>query len=510
MNRHVVRALFEDAFRQVLDDKVFRLLVVLAIVLILPTFLVGFRPEGITLLFGWKVYPYSDLTSAFGGAGGAQPPDVHILFIRGLQDIVVQGLAGTVGILFCIAATAFFVPRMLEKGAADTLFSRPVGRFTLLLARYLTGVLFVAVLSFLLVLGMHVGFLVVSGWSDTAFLWSALTLTYVFALVHSVSVAVAVFTRSSIAAILTTLLFFAFTGCVQQGWISVEHRNAVRSEAVARGESEIEGTGRFQFLKDLLDGLHWTLPKTTDADFIVAGLRKSLTESDPALKDSNGQLSVIGTPDGFQRDGTATADLGAEPAVWIAREASGLEKARIELTRRSRRDADVGDGSSPTRPTTSGSSGPIRLRAPGSYSLEDSKALEGDPATVGKPVRSSRPGTEGLSLAWVRWRTRGESAEVHHARGYTGIEDTLYVIDATFQPEFGAEDDRDRALDRFLDELRVERKSAANMNSQDWYTRTFGFGAPWRHNAFVSIGTSLLFAVVLLLIARWRLARIDF
>ena len=30
MNRHVVGALFEDAFRQVLDDKVFRLLVILA------------------------------------------------------------------------------------------------------------------------------------------------------------------------------------------------------------------------------------------------------------------------------------------------------------------------------------------------------------------------------------------------------------------------------------------------------------------------------------------------
>ena len=48
------------------------------------------------------------------------------------------------------------------------------------------------------------------------------------------------------------------------------------------------------------------------------------------------------------------------------------------------------------------------------------------------------------------------------------------------------------------------------MNAQDWYTRNFGFWSPWRHNAFVSIGTSLLFAAILLLIARWRLARIDF
>ncbi len=498
MNRYVLRALFEDAFRQVLDDKVFRLLVVLAIVLILPTFLIGIRPEGISLLFGWKVYTYAEVSGAFGQAA-AQSPDIQVRFIQGLQDGIVGGLAGTVGLLFCIAATAFFVPRMLEKGAADTLFSRPVGRFTLLLARYCAGVLFVAVLSFLLVLGMHIGFRLVSGWSDPAFLWSALTLTYVFALVHSVSVAVAVFTRSSIAAILTTLLFFVFTGCVHQGWISLEHTRAVQAEDIARGESEVEGAKGFKLLKDTLDAFHWTLPKTTDSDFIVAGLRKSLTESEPALTDSNGLLSVVGSPDGFEREDASSSDLGSNPAVWIARDAAGQEKARIELSRRSRRDGDVIDAK-----------GKPKLRAPGSYSLDDSKLLEKDPSTRDKPVRGSRPGADGLPFAWVRWRTQGETTDVNRARGFTGLDEHLYVVDASFQPHFGTEDDRDRALDRFLDQLRVERKSATNLNAQDWYMRTFGWSSPWRHNAFVSIGTSLLFAAVLLLLARWRLSRIDF
>ena len=36
--------------------------------------------------------------------------------------------------MFCIAATAFFVPRMLEKGAADTLFTKPLSRVVLLLS----------------------------------------------------------------------------------------------------------------------------------------------------------------------------------------------------------------------------------------------------------------------------------------------------------------------------------------------------------------------------------------
>jgi ABC-type transport system involved in multi-copper enzyme maturation permease subunit len=493
-----VRALFEDAFRQVLDDKVFRLLVVLAIVLILPTFLIGFKPEGISLLFGWRVYPYSDLSSAFGRAV-SQSPDLNKEFIRGLQEIIVSGLAGTVGILFCIAATAFFVPRMLEKGAADTLFSRPVGRFTLLMARYAAGVLFVAILSFLLVLGMHIGFWLVSGWSDPAFLWSALTLTYVFALVHSVSVAVAVFTRSSIAAILTTLVFFVFTGCIHQNWIGLEHSRAVKAEAVERGESEVEAPGGFQFVLDTLDVLHATLPKTTDADYIVAGLRKSLTEAEADLSDSNGQLSVVATPEGFQREGTGSVDLGAAPGRWVASAADGREKARIELSRRSRRDSTDVDAK-----------GKPKLRSPGSFTLEDSKAIERDAATIDKPVRGSNPDAESLAFSWVRWRARGESADTHRARGFAALGEDVYVVDAVFEAEFGTSEDRERALRRYVDQLRVERKSAANMKAQEWYASTFSWWSRWRHNAFVSIGTSLLFAAVLLLLARWRLARIDF
>lgn len=497
MNRHVIGALFEDAFRQVLDDKVFRLLVVLATLFILPTFLLGFRPEGLSLLFGWKTWTYTELLSAFGGRM-PKVEDVHIVLIGRLQDTIVSGLAGSVGLLFCIAATAFFVPRMLEKGAADTLFSKPVGRFALLFARYSAGVIFVACLSFLLVLGMHAGFLVTSGYSDPAFLWSALTLTYVFALVHSVSVLVAVLTRSSIASILTTLIFFVFTGCIQQSWIQVKHGQAVAAEAVQRGESEVGPAGRFGFLLDTLEVLHWTLPKTTDADYVVAGLRRSVTEAEPGLRDSNGYVSVIGTPAGFAHEGDLrverTADLSAAPALWIARDGAGHETARIALSRRERKD-----------PERNG-----KLRSPTSLAFEFAKALEKDESTADKPVRGGRPGTESIEFAWVRWRVRGTGPDVERARGFTAVEDLLYEVDATFQPAFGAAEERDAALKAFVTELRVDRNSATSLEPGAWYARSFGWTSPWRFNALVSIGTSLLFAVVLLGVARWRLARIDF
>ncbi|MCY2959593.1 MAG: hypothetical protein NTY35_05445 [Planctomycetota bacterium] len=493
MNRHVIGALFEDAFRQVLDDKVFRLLVGLAAILILPTFLVGFRPDGISLLYGLKTWSYDDLMRAFGGAV-PKVDDLNVAVVRGIQEGIVQGLAGTVGLLFCIAATAFFVPRMLEKGAADTLFSKPVGRFALLFARYCAGVIFVAILSFLLVLGMHVGFLVTSGFSDPAFLWSALTLTYVFALVHSVSVAVAVGTRSSIASILTTLMFFVFTGCIQQIWIQTEHSQVVAREAEKRGEEEPPGEKRFGFLVDTLNALHWTLPKTSDADYVIAGLRRSVTESEPRLRDANEYVSVLGSPGGFVRDGGVVVDLSSAPAVWIARDSAGAETARIALSRRERRD-----------PEREG-----KLRSPTSFAFEYAKIVEKEPGTADKPVRNGRPGTEAIDVSWVRWRVRGADPDVERAHGFLAVEEALYELDASFQHTYGTAEERDKALKDFLVELRVDKKSATNQPPQLWYARTFGWSAPWRYNAFVSIGTSILFALVLLLLARWRLARIDF
>lgn len=495
MNRHVVAALFEDAFRQVLDDKVFRLLVLIALVVILPTFVLGFQPEGVSLLFGWKTWTYQELGRSFGRGNSADPQGDWINF---LQQAVVDNLAGNVGLLFCIAATAFFVPRMLEKGAADTLFSKPVGRFTLLIARYSAGVIFVGCLSFFLVLGMHLGFLLVSGRSDPAFLWSVLSLTYVFALIHCVSVAVAVFTRSSIAAILTTLMFFVFNGCIQKSWIQVEHGRVAATESQALGDESAQIEKDFGFLLKSLDTLHWVLPKTSDADYLVAGLRRSLTESEPVFRDSNAYLSVVAQPEGLHREGPPIGDLSAEPAVWIARGGSDAETGRIALSRRDRSTPSAVAGSKP------------KLRAPSSFASDFSKQLVQEKATVEQPSRANRRSPGDIEVSWVRWTERASDPQVERAHGFLAVDEALYEVDARFQASYGTADDRQAALDGFVANLRIERMTASNQPFPKWYARTFGWTAPWRYNAFVSIGTSLLFAFVLLLVARWRLARMDF
>ena len=83
MNKNIRRALYEDALQQVLDNRVFRLLVILVLCLVAPTFLIGFHSDHISLLWFWE-YQYSELTL---GLGIPIPADVRPdeLLIKGMQ-----------------------------------------------------------------------------------------------------------------------------------------------------------------------------------------------------------------------------------------------------------------------------------------------------------------------------------------------------------------------------------------------------------------------------------------
>ncbi len=275
------RALMRDALAQVLDNKVFRILMILTFVMVAVTFLIGFREDEVTLLWGMKTYDYADLPGfSMIDIGAEQQRQT----IDAVQDFFVSGLAGTFGLLFCIAATSFFVPRMLEKGAADPLFSKPVSRFALLLSRYVASVLFIAILASILVGGIHVGMLLNSGYSSDGFLWAAPRLVYQFALIAAVSALVGVWTRSNTAALLLTFVFYAVCTGVHQGWIVKEFTiqqpefgmitelgNASADEQVV---DELSGFTRYAAMA--LDTAHYVLPKTHDAPRIERLLRDQL------------------------------------------------------------------------------------------------------------------------------------------------------------------------------------------------------------------------------------------
>ena len=506
MNSNIFIALFQDSLQQVLDNRVFRLLVIFTICMVAPTFLIGFHSDHITLLWNWN-YNYNELTATLGIP---IPPDVRAdeMLIKGIQAVVIEGFAGVAGIIFCIAATAFFVPRMLEKGAADTLFSKPVSRTTLLLMRYFSGLLFVGVLSFALVGGMWAGFVLISGYTDTGFLWSAVTLVYLYALLHSFSVLVGTVTRSSVAAILLVLMMFMFSGCIHRGWVFKEYaqesyalellRTEMREEGSIRTEEEEEDSTLLSFLTLTLDTLHYALPKTGDATTITGMLRQAVEGTGPALEDIEAHVIFEDDPEGMELIGSSTPDF-EDPVTWVPRDPNADSRQRVFLKRRVRAPQEEA---------------PIEGRVRRLVASRVAAAFEDE-----LDVRESRgellsgPSKERAmfgpnQLIVIRWEEGSEADPLYRSRFFFHFSDWLYEIDLTVPHTVMHQESYEEWEDEFFRGLALGTEKFRG--PMEWYEDEFGWNSPWKFNAFFSIGTSLAFALVCLLLSAFRLNRYDF
>ena len=303
MNGTVLRALFIDAYQQVLDNWVFRILAVLVFGTVAFSFAVGASPDFISIL--WLRYPYAEL----GFEANMLPGEARRELLQGLQSLFIDNVVGTFGLLGCLAATSFFVPQMLERGAADTLFSKPVSRIALLTARYAAGLLFVGLLAVALVGGLFLGLKARWGLEGTDLLWSAPVLVYRYAIVYSATVLIGVLTRSSVAALLGSFLFLGFNGCVHGAWevreFTVNARSQMEAsarpvepqpepdpveEAQAAAEAADtepesppdEGLSLVRGLWKAVTVAHFVLPKPGEAPRIV----ELLTDGDPDAADA--------------------------------------------------------------------------------------------------------------------------------------------------------------------------------------------------------------------------------
>jgi ABC-type transport system involved in multi-copper enzyme maturation permease subunit len=536
MNAPVFKALVLDALYQVLDNKVFRILAVLTLIPIAFTFLLGFREDRVVLLFGWKSFAYSDWLTFF-----QMPRDVgdpQGLIINSVVSVVVSVIAGTIGILFCISATSFFVPRMIEKGAADVLFHKPVSRLVLYLSRYAAGLIFIGGLSIIMVGGMYVGLLLVSGYGDPGILCAALSLVYLFAIVHAVSMWIGVLTRSTVASILLSILFFVGNGCVHSIWVlketikadeeaqkgdpgrrslvevkhgdSPEEPTPKEDGAPSEGEQEVivehESTPAFLLtLEKILNGMHYVLPKTADSDILATKLRRAITPH--AYKHAESDLAVFREPEGtgLVDPGRAVpADLAAILGELDAEPLFAVRDAQADVSwvlfGRLARDEEI------TRPN--GKQG-TRTELASRLAATVKDALE--VAGVGEVTRGSREfgshdgcmPRQASSLDWVQ----GTDAA---ARGRTLLVLRLGTIMHFVLIDAPAAQHSDEAARSELVQ-RLSNASGVPMNaSATFYEEKMGWTTPVPYNLIFSIATTLAFTLVVLFLGWWKLRRIEF
>jgi len=174
---------------------------------------------------GRRLWPY-DFSLFFGALPLLKEgvPLVGQLFI--LENYLVNGIGAWVAILVSIVITAFFVPNMLRKGTIDLLLAKPISRVTLLLYKYVGGLIFIFLNTTVAILGVWLALSLRSGVWAPSFLISIPIITFFFAILYAVSTLFGVLTRSPIVAILLTVAvwFGLFLVGVTHGFVEATRK----------------------------------------------------------------------------------------------------------------------------------------------------------------------------------------------------------------------------------------------------------------------------------------------
>ena len=168
---------------------------------------IGFTDNGMSMLFG-----LSEVDNPVIRRG---TPEAEAFYLLLFTDLIVRFWLAWFAIVLALVACASIFPEFLREGAVEVMLSKPIGRLRLFAWKYLGSLLFVAVQVLLfaaiafVAIGARLG-----EWNPTVF-WAVPLVTFVFSLVYCVAVLIGVVGRSTLFALLGSLLFWGGTLLVQ-------------------------------------------------------------------------------------------------------------------------------------------------------------------------------------------------------------------------------------------------------------------------------------------------------
>ena len=190
-------ALFVDAYREMNARKMFWITLILSGLVVVAFALIGITEKGLKVMF-WEIeFPIntSDLS-----------PETFYKLV-----FVYFGIGfwlAWVAAILALISTASIFPDFIAGGSIDLVLSKPIGRMRLFLTKYVTGLMFVglqvtvfSVASFV-VIGLRGG-----AWEPGLLLAIPLVVCF-FSYLFAVCVVIGLLTRSTVASLLLTLLFW--------------------------------------------------------------------------------------------------------------------------------------------------------------------------------------------------------------------------------------------------------------------------------------------------------------
>ncbi len=191
-------AIFLDAYRSLNAKKMFWVVLALSALVVLAFALVGINDDGVKVVV-WQFD--SDFFNARLITPGAFYKHVFVTYGIGFW------LSWPATILALISTAGIF-PDLITGGSIDLLCSKPIGRLRLFLTQYVAGLLFVTLqvtvfcVASLLVIGLRGG-----QWEPGLFIAVPLIVCF-FSYLFAMCAFLGVVTRSTLAALLLTLLFW--------------------------------------------------------------------------------------------------------------------------------------------------------------------------------------------------------------------------------------------------------------------------------------------------------------
>ncbi len=217
-------ALFIDAYRELNAKKLFWITLVLSGLLVLAFAAVGINAQGLTI-FHWEI-PFIVNTTMISKE----------LFYKQLlfTNLGVRIWLGWGAAILALVSTAGMIPDFVTGGSLPVMLAKPVSRLRLFLTKYVSGLLFVALqvtvfcTASFFVLGFRAGV-----WEPSLFVAVPLVIAF-FSFLFCVCALVGLLTRSTIAALIVTALFWFMLFAVntaEQGLLTFRTYNEQRIQA---------------------------------------------------------------------------------------------------------------------------------------------------------------------------------------------------------------------------------------------------------------------------------------
>ena len=234
-------AIFVESYRSLNAKKLFWFVLALSALAVLAFAGLGINPDGLKILI-WQWDSKTFNSQSF------PPADFYkIMFVHFGIGFWLSWLAA----ILALVSTAGIFPDLIASGSIDLVVSKPIGRLRLFATQYAAGLLFVALqvtvfsMASFLVLGCRGGV-----WEPGLFLAVPLVVCF-FSYLFSVCVLLGLLTRSTVASLLLTLLFwfvvFLF-GTAEQTLLMFEtmgqHEvswNDLQAESQNRGNGRLQG-----------------------------------------------------------------------------------------------------------------------------------------------------------------------------------------------------------------------------------------------------------------------------